>query len=87
MSTALISLAVLSPFALTAALIWTARRHGVLRWDLDQFRVWAPMAGRFDSRYDDDRDSYRVQHDLDAIRTRFEEQPVWPASGALGERR
>jgi len=87
MSTALISLAVMSPFALTAVLIWTARRAGILRWDLDQFRVWAPMAGRFDSRRDEDRDYHRVQHDLDAIRTRFEEHPVWPSSGALGERR
>ncbi|MDY6871591.1 MAG: hypothetical protein SV966_14150 [Actinomycetota bacterium] len=49
--------------------------------------MWAPTAGRFDSSYDEDRDSYRIQHDLDAIRTRFEEHPVWPASGALGERR
>lgn len=87
MITALISLAVLSPFALTAVLILTARRAGILRWDLDQFRVWAPMAGRFDSRRDEDRDYHRVQHDLDAIRTRFEEHPVWPASGAPGERR
>ncbi|BBZ09104.1 hypothetical protein MDOR_32730 [Mycolicibacterium doricum] len=87
MTTALISLAVLNPFALTAVLIWTARRAGILRWDLDQFRVWAPMAGRFDSRRDEDRDYHRVQHDLDAIRTRFEEHPVRPASGVLGERR
>jgi hypothetical protein len=87
MSTALIVLAVSSPFALMAVLMWTARRAGVLRWDLDQFRVWAPMAGRFDSRRDEDRDLHRVQHDLDAIRTRFEEQPAWPSSGVLGERR
>jgi hypothetical protein len=87
MSTALISFAVMSPFLLTAVLIWTAHRTGHLRWDVEQFRVWAPMAGRFDSRRDEDRDAYRVQHDLDAIRTRFEEHPVWPASGALGERR
>jgi hypothetical protein len=87
MSTALISLAVSSPFALAAVLIWTAHRTGVLRWDLDQFRVWAPMAGRFDSHRDWDRDASRVQHDIDAIRTRFEQQPAWPAPGALGERR
>jgi hypothetical protein len=31
----------------------------------------------------DDRDA----HDFDAIRTRFERQPFWPASGATGERR
>ncbi|OBK79032.1 hypothetical protein [Mycobacterium sp. 1274761.0] len=36
---------------------------------------------------DDDRDGFRVAHDLDAIRTRFEKQPFWPASGATGERR
>lgn len=35
----------------------------------------------------DDRDAYRVEHDLAAIRTRFEQQPSWPASGATGERR
>jgi hypothetical protein len=36
---------------------------------------------------DSDADARRIGHDLDAIRTRFEEQPVWPSSGALGERR
>ncbi|MFS0896538.1 hypothetical protein [Mycolicibacterium litorale] len=87
MSTALISLIVISPFALGAVLIWAAHRSGILRWNVDQFRVWAPMAGRFDSRGDEDRDSYRIQHDLDAIRTRFEEHPSWPGSGAVGERR
>ncbi|MGE2714708.1 hypothetical protein ACQI4L_11665 [Mycolicibacterium litorale] len=87
MSTALISLFVIAPFALGAVLTWTAHRAGLLRWDLDQFRVWAPMAGRFDHRRDEDRDSYRIQHDLDAIRTRFEQSPSWPSSGALGERR
>jgi hypothetical protein len=33
--------------------------------------------------FEDDRDA----HDVDAIRTRFERQPFWPASGATGERR
>jgi hypothetical protein len=37
--------------------------------------------------FEDDPDRFRVAHDLDAIRTRFEQQPVWPASGATGERR
>jgi hypothetical protein len=32
-------------------------------------------------------DARRTQHELDAIRTRFERQPAWPTSGALGERR
>ena len=35
----------------------------------------------------DDADQRRVDHDVDAIRTRFEHHPVWPSSGALGERR
>ncbi|MDA4106554.1 hypothetical protein [Mycolicibacterium holsaticum] len=35
----------------------------------------------------DDRDRARVEHDLDAVRSRFERQPTWPSSGALGERR
>jgi hypothetical protein len=46
--------------------------------------VSAPMVGRL---FDDDRDAFRIEHDLDAIRTRFEKSPAWPASGALGERR
>ena len=36
---------------------------------------------------EDDRDGFRVAHDVDAVRTRFEKQPFWPASGAVGERR
>jgi hypothetical protein len=37
--------------------------------------------------FEDDRDGFRIAHDVDAIRTRFEQQPSWPASGAMGERR
>ena len=29
----------------------------------------------------------RAEHDVDAIRTRFERQPSWPDSGVRGERR
>jgi hypothetical protein len=35
----------------------------------------------------DDADWYRIQHDADAARTRFEQTPTWPASGVRGERR
>ena len=42
------------------------------------------MTGRL---FGDDRDGFRVAHDVDAIRTRFEQAPAWPASGATGERR
>jgi hypothetical protein len=37
--------------------------------------------------FEDDRDGLRIAHDVDAIRTRFEQQPFWPAPGATGERR
>ncbi|SEH60988.1 hypothetical protein SAMN04489835_1992 [Mycolicibacterium rutilum] len=84
MTTALIYLIIASPFALIAGLAWAAHRSGSLRLRLDQFRLAAPMAGRL---FEDDRDMSRVAHDLDAIRTRFEHQPVWPSSGVLGERR
>jgi hypothetical protein len=55
-----------------------------LRLHADQFRVSAPMVGRL---FDNDADQRRISHDLDAVRTRFEQHPVWPSSGALGERR
>lgn len=84
MTVALITLVLISPFALAAALTWAAHRSGVLRLHLDQFRVSAPMMGRL---FEDDRDLHRAAHDLDAVRTRFEQHPAWPNSGAVGERR
>jgi len=38
---------------------------------------------------DDDRDAdaRRIGRDVDAIHSRFEQQPVWSSSGAFGERR
>jgi hypothetical protein len=83
MSTALTFLILIAPFAVVAALIWAAQHSGSFRMRLDQFRLAAPMGGHFF----DDRDAFRVEHDVDAIRTRFEQQPVWPSSGVLGERR
>jgi hypothetical protein len=77
-------LLLIAPFALAAALSWAAHKSHALRWRIDRFRVSAPILGRL---FDDDRDAFRVEHDLDAIRTRFEQNPVWPASGATGERR
>ena len=87
MTTAMIFLIVIAPFVVAAALSWVAHRSGSLRLRLDQFRMAAPMAGFFDADRAGDRDGYRVAHDVDAIRTRFEQQPAWPVSGALGERR
>jgi hypothetical protein len=83
MSIALTFLILASPFALAALLSWAANRSGTLRLHLDQFGFAAPMTGRLF----EDRDSYRVQHDLDAIRTRFEEHPSWPRPSATSERR
>ncbi|MCT7657938.1 hypothetical protein [Mycobacterium deserti] len=84
MTTALTFLILISPFAVAAALSWAARRDGFLRLHRDQFRLAAPMAGRLP---ENDRDSFRVGHDLDAIRTRFEQQPSWPVSTGASERR
>jgi hypothetical protein len=78
---ALTSLILIPPFAVGAVLSWAAHRSGSLRIHADQ--VSAPMSGQL---YED-RDTFRVEHDLNAIRTRFEQNSVWPASGARGERR
>lgn len=76
--------ALLAPFVLVAALAARAHRQGRLRWHLHQFRVGAPLVGWLS---DDDADTRRANHDLDAVRTRFEKHPVWPDSGVRGERR
>jgi hypothetical protein len=82
MTTALTFLILIAPFAVAAALSWAAHRSGSLSMRMAQFRVAAPLGGLFD-----DRDAYRIEHDVDAIRTRFEQTPTWPGSGATGERR
>ncbi|MEH3130627.1 MAG: hypothetical protein PGN27_11790 [Mycolicibacterium neoaurum] len=88
MTTALTYLALiavlLTPFALTLALGRAARRSGILRLHLDQFRMAAPLAGSFHA---EDRDGLRTRHDIDAIRSRWEDAPAWPTSSASGERR
>ena len=88
MTTALTFLILIAPFAVAAVLSWAAHRSDSLRIRFDQFRWSAPMMGRlYSADPADDRDGFRIAHDVDAIRTRFEQQPFWPASGALGERR
>jgi hypothetical protein len=84
MTVAIALLILVSPLAVAVALGWAAHRGNVLRFRVDQFRVAAPLAGRFDIP---DYDAYRAEHDADAIRSRFEENPVWPSAGVLGERR
>jgi hypothetical protein len=84
MTTALAFLILISPFAVAAALMWAAHSTGSLRLRLDQFRMAGPMSGRY---FEDDRDTFRVEHDIDAVRTRFEKQPFWPTSGAISEGR
>ncbi|MGK2855238.1 MAG: hypothetical protein ACSLE3_14235 [Microbacteriaceae bacterium] len=101
MNIALIVLIVLAPFALAAALAWAAHRGGHLRLTLDQFGSAVPFIGRLaGSDHNVDMDGMRTLHDLDAIRTRFEQQShspsspslrsprlPWPTSSASGERR
>jgi hypothetical protein len=77
----------LAPFALAWTLSRIARRTGILRLHLDQFSAAAPFVGRLAGSGPDDRDGLRAMHDIDAIRTRFEDHPTWPASSASGERR
>jgi hypothetical protein len=62
-----------APFALAALLSWAAHRHDAVR---------ASLINEFG-----DPDYYRVRHDADAARTRFERTPAWPFSGVTGERR
>ena len=62
-----------APFAVAIALSWAADRRRPFRTYLEGI--------------DDDPDWYRIQHDADAARTRFEHTPAWPLSGASSERR
>jgi hypothetical protein len=88
MTTALTFLILIAPLAVAVALSWAAHRSGSLRLRLDQFRMAGPMSGQyFGSDPADDRDAFRIDHDADAVRTRFERQPFWPTSGALSEGR
>lgn len=71
MSVILAFLILAAPFALSAALSWATHRNDPLR---------TYLAGVSE-------DAYRVEHDNAAVRARFETNPVWPLSGATGERR
>jgi len=72
---ALTFLILIAPFAVAAALGWAAQRSNQLRFRIDEYPVAGPMLGRF---CDHDRDAHRIDHELDAIRTRFEPQLFWP---------
>ena len=74
----------MAPFAVAAVLAWMAHRSGGMRMGFNQFASSAPMRGRLSVN---GADAWRLEHELDAIRTRFEQQSGWPLSGALGERR
>ena len=80
----LLAFVLLAPFGLIAALTRSAHRQGHLRFHRDQFRFGAPLAGPI---FADDADLRRIDHDVDAIRTRFEHSPTWPDAGVRGERR
>ena len=82
----LLTVVLLAPFGVVAAIAAVSHRDGTLRLHGGQFMLAAPPAGRL---YQDgyDADARRVEHDLDAVRTRFESHPVWPSPGVFGERR
>ena len=83
MNTAVTFLILTVAFTGTVLLVRLANRSGVVRLRLAQFQIAAPMGGRLFG----DEDAHRVRHDVDAIRTRFEQHPQWPSSRVLGERR
>lgn len=62
-----------APFGLAALLSWVSHRNDALR---------SSLLHEFG-----DPDYYRVRHDADAARTRFERSPNWPVSGVTDERR
>ena len=82
----LLTVVLLAPFGVVAAIAAVSHRDGTLRLHGAQFMVAAPLVGRLYHDVDD-ADARRVEHDVDAIRTRFENHPVWPSPGVLGERR
>lgn len=84
MTVALAILILLAPFALAVTLGWVANRSHILRLHVDQFRV---PTSAWDRLFDTDPDTARIDHDVAAIRSRFEQAPAWPSSGVLGERR
>lgn len=84
MSPTYVFLILIAPFVLAGGLSWAAHRSHELRIHRDQFRIAAPMSGRLS---DDDRDLHHIGDDPDGVRARFERNPSWPVSGALGERR
>ncbi|WJR34425.1 hypothetical protein P3F83_03030 [Mycobacteroides immunogenum] len=60
------TLVLLSPFALTLALSWIARRNNNFRIHLDQFRVAAPLGGTFA----EDRDPRPWRREMETVPTR-----------------
>lgn len=79
----LLSVVLVAPFGVVAAIAAVSYRDGTLRLNMRQFAPRAPMVGYL---YDDDRDAdaRRVGHDCDAIRARFEQHPVWPCQARSG---
>ena len=82
----LLTVVLLAPFCVVAAIAAVSHRDGTLRLHGARFMLAAPLVGRLYHNVDVD-DARRVEHDLEAVRTRFENHPVWPSPGVLGERR
>lgn len=73
MDALLIFLILLAPFVVAALLDRTSSRSDIM--------------SNYFSGVAEDSDWHRIQHDADAVRTRFEQAPTWPRSGGCGERR
>ncbi|CAN5540855.1 hypothetical protein BH09ACT8_BH09ACT8_29880 [soil metagenome] len=56
-----------------------------LRRYLDEMRFTTTMVARL--LEERDSDGRRMDHELDAIRTRFEQEPTWPTSGVRADSR
>lgn len=56
-----------------------------LRRYLDEIRFTTPMVARL--LEERDADGRRLDRELDAIRTRFEQAPTWPTSGRRADNR
>ncbi|WP_264070967.1 hypothetical protein [Mycolicibacterium komossense] len=85
LSLLLLIVVLLAPFALVAVLAARSRGSHFLRGHLDQMRYTNRDVARLVE--EGDADGRRLDHELDAIRTRFEQQPSWPTSGVRSDSR
>ena len=76
MTTALTFFILIAPFAVAAPISWAAHRSDCMRFG---------ASGQLMNRLLNFEQT--AERDPEAVRTRFEQNPVWPVSDATGERR